>query len=266
MANTPKDESTKGRKQSRKAAFRNKAAAERSEAKWFNPEPREEASTALPTTPTPPYGNTRLQQGEGHPGALAAGAASDTGDKSRNVETSRHADRLEPEPLRNRGLGADSGLTQNRRAGSSGVTHLGSAPYQGTGEAPRPGAGSEAGAGGGPAGSPGQRAREVERDASLDAAASSGIAPAEALGVRSQGHPGRAARKGAASALQEELPLPQPPTQEAGSPGGAPGDMRDRQARAAGVDTRGLGKQKTSEGPNAPQTLKRGAGDDTPRN
>lgn len=255
MANTPKDRSDeqnaadrKGQKQTRKAAFRNKAEAEKSEAKWFNPEPREEASTQLPETPTKPYSNTRLQQGEGHPSALDAGGASDTGDKSRNFETSRFADRLEPGQEANRGLGADPNLTQNRRATSRDVTHLGSAPYQGTGPASggkTPGAGLEAGEG-----TPASE-RDLEREASHQPGASSGMAPGDQLGTREHGHPGRAAKG--------ERPSSTPQSAE------SPQDMRNRQAREAGADTRGMEKQGTNEGPNAKQTQKRGAGDDTPR-
>lgn len=251
MANTPKDETRKGEKQTRKAAFRNKAEADKSEAKWFNPEPREEASTALPETPTKPYGNTRLQQGEGHPSALDAGGASDTGDKSRNFETSRFADRLEPGQEANRGLGADPNLTQNRRAESAGVTHLGSAPYQGTGPASggkTPGAGMEA-----EQNTPASE-QDLEREASRQPGASSGMAPGDQLGTREHGHPGRAA---SASPGTETTATPR----AAESPEG----MRDRQARDAGADPRGMEKQNTNEGPNAKQTQKRGAGDDTPR-
>jgi len=304
MANTPKDWSSsgqppvnttgnepaesKGQKQARKADFRNKAEADKSEAKWFNPEPREEASTALPETPGQPYSNTNLQQGEGHPGALEAGGASDTGDKSRNVETSRNADRLEPGQEANRGLGADPNLTQNRRAESRDVTHLGSAPYQGTGEGRTEGAGLEAGEGTGPIGQPRQTQhagthdfeRERERDASREPAAASGMAPAEQLGTRDQGHPGRTA-KGERPRGTQDQPLPQgsretgQDAQQAGGYGAgntgtpksaeSPDDMRDRQAREAGVDPRGMEKQGKNEGPNAKQTQKRGAGDDTPR-
>jgi len=310
MANTPKDWSSsgqppvnttgnepaesKGQKQARKEAFRNKAEAEQSEAKWFNPEPREEASTQLPETPTEPYSNTRLQLGEGHPSALDAGGASDTGDKSRNAETSRNADRLEPGQEANRGLGADPNLTQNRRAESRNVTHLGSAPYQGTGEGKTPGAGLEAGEGtgteGGFGGQPRQtqhagtheneRERDLEREASREPGASSGMATGDQLGTREHGHPGRT-NKGERPRGTQDLPLPEGSLQAAqdaqqaggygagskGTPQSAetPEDMRDRQAREAGVDTRGMEKQGKNEGPNAKQTQKRGAGDDTPR-
>ncbi|MCH8683925.1 hypothetical protein [Pedomonas mirosovicensis] len=312
MANTPKDWSSsgqppvnttgnepaesKGQKQARKEAFRNQEEARESEAKWFVPEPREEASTDLPETPTQPYSNTNLQQGEGHPSALAAGGASDTGDKSRNIETSRNADRLEPGQEANRGIGADPDLIQNRHAEARDVTHLGSAPYQGTGEGKTPGAGLEPGEGTGTqAGFGGQprqtqhagahegerlRESEAERDASRQPGATSGMAPADQLGTRDQGHPGRTA-KGERPRGTQDLPLPQGSREtgkdaaEAGGYGAggkgtrqsaeSPEDMRDRQAREAGADTRGFEKQKASEGPNAKQTLKRGAGDDTSR-
>lgn len=308
MANTPKDWSSggqppvnttgnepaesKGQKQARKEAFRNREEAEQSEAKWFNPEPREEASTALPETPTEPYTNIDLQQGEGHPSALDAGGISDTGDKSRNVETDQHADRLEPGQEANRGIGADPNLIQNRHAESRGVTHLGSAPYQGTGEGKTEGAGLEAGEGTGPIGQPrqtqhagtheGERLREseAERDASRQPGASSGMATGDQLGTRDQGHPGRTA-KGERPRGTQDQPLPQgsretgQDAQQAGGYGGgntgtprsgeSPEDMRDRQAREAGVDPRGMEKQGKNEGPNAKQTQKRGAGDDTPR-
>lgn len=243
MANTPEDDKTRGRKQARKADFRNKAEASRSEAKWFNPEPREEASTALPETPRQPNAASALRPDKSRPGALAAGGMSDTGDKSRNFETSRHAAPLEPEQAANRGLSADTELTQNRHAESRDVTHLGSAPYQGTGPVTgggkTPGAGLEAG------GSTPESERDLEREASHQPGATSGMAPADQLGMRERGHPGRHA---------------------SASPGTeTPQDMRDRQAREAGVDTRGMEKQGKTEGTNAKQTQKRGAGDDTPR-
>ena len=253
MANTPKDDKTRGQKQATKADFRNKAEAEQSEAKWFNPEPREEASTRPPETPNAPYSNTRLQQGEGHPGALEAGGASDTGDKSRNFETSRNADRLEPGQEGNSGIGADPNLLQNRRAKSAGVTNLGSAPWQGTGEEKTKGAGEEA------APADFSREREHQRDASRQTGATSGMTPAENLGTREQGHPGR------------RTPHDQPGTETtaqpraAESPPESPQDMRDRQTRDAGADPRGMERQGKTEGPNAKQTQKRGVGDDTPR-
>lgn len=248
MANTPKEtndsSSTKGQKQAKKAAFRNKAEADKSEAKWFNPEPREEASTALPETPA----NARIQEDRNRPGALAAGGGSDTGDKSRNFETRRHASQPDTAQPLNRGLSADPGLTQNRRAESSGVTHLGSAPYQGTGEQKLKGAGEEA------ASADFSREREHQRDASLQTGATSGMTPAENLGTRESGHPGRRLSG-------------QPATETPNPPRSAdfPEDMRDRQTRTAGADPRGMEKQGKNEGPNAKQTLKRGAGDDTPR-
>lgn len=299
MANTPKDWSSsgqppvnttgneppeargesKGQKQARKADFRNKAEADKSEAKWFNPEPREEASTQLPETPTAPYSNTNLQQGEGHPGALEAGGASDTGDKSRNMETSLRADRLEPGQEANRGLGADPGLAQNRRAASRDVTHLGSAPYQGTGEGRTEGAGLEGDEGTGPVGQPRHTQHAGTHEGERTRETGHGMG-SEQLANRDEGQPGRTA-KGERPRGTQDQPLPQggPETgqdaQQAGGYGAGgkgtpqsaetPADMRDRQAREAGVDPRGMEKQGLNEGPNAKQTLKRGAGDDTPR-
>ncbi|HEY4548185.1 MAG TPA: hypothetical protein VIG90_17400, partial [Pedomonas sp.] len=111
-------------------------------------------------------------------------------------------------------------------------------------------------------------------------AAASGMAPAEQLGTRDQGHPGRTA-KGERPRGTQDQPLPQgsretgQDAQQAGGYGAgntgtpksaeSPDDMRDRQAREAGVDPRGMEKQGKNEGPNAKQTQKRGAGDDTPR-
>lgn len=252
MANTPEDDKTRGRKQARKADFRNKAEASRSEAKWFNPEPREEASTALPETPRQPNAASALRPDKSRPGALAAGGMSDSGDKSRNFETSRHAAPLEPEQAANRGLSADTELTQNRHAESRDVTNLGTAPYQGTGptgEGRTPGAGLEAGQG-----TPSSE-RDLEREASHEPGAASGMAPADQLGTREAGHPGR------------RTPHDQPGPGTTATPRAAesPEDMRDRQTRKAGVDPRGMEKQGKNEGPNAKQTQKRGVGDDTPR-
>lgn len=291
MANTPGEHNNedplanrgedKGDKVARKEEFRQQAREQKSEAKWFTPEPREEASTDIPTEPSKPYAGAEMKQGEGSAAALDAGGSSQKGDKARSVETDRFADRLEAGQEGNSGLGADPSLLQNRDADSRDVTHLGSAPYQGTGEGRSEGAGAEPGEPeSGPVGQPRhtQHAGTHEDERVRETGHGMG---SEQLADRDQGQPGRTA-KGERPRGTQDQPLPQGSAetgrdaQQAGNYGmgeetgirqsaESTEDRRERQAREAGADTRGMEQQGKNEGPNAKQTLRDGAGDDTPR-
>lgn len=217
---------TKGQRHAKKAAYRQKAKAAKSEAKWYNAEPREQASPALPEMPDP-LTPAELQPDKRYPAALAAGALSDTGDKSRNFETSRHAGQREPEHEANRGLSADAELVQNRHADSQSTTNLGASPYQHTGDEDKPAPPDDI------------LEREIEHDASLDPAAASGMAPADELGLSGRDHPGR------------RPPFEQAPADQ------SPPDQSPGQRPQTGAHARAPEKQGKTESPTAEQTRTR---------